>query len=428
MSSSSRAVPAARGKHAFWAFLSLLYGALIFALSETPGSALGALEMPPWLVNLAHVPLYAGFATLILLAFAGGYRALQASPWPSLWTLGAVAAYALSDEYHQSFVPGRTPALGDVALDFGGAVLAIWIMNTLSRRRLTRQSLRQAGRAGSIRAELLLPLCAGALALLLYLPSLGSGFISLWDDGDYVTRNERIQSLTWPAVKSWWSEPVLGSYAPLTLASFALDHAIWKLDPFGYHLTNILLHALASALVVWLLMLLRAPPLAAGIAALLYLSHPAQVEVVVWISERKALLAAVFLLLSFIVYIRSTRGSTASRSGLLFALVLFVAGLLSKLSVVVLPGILFLYDLGYRREPFGRIVREKIPFVAAAIFFALLDARYQARLNIVGLDWMGGARHCILQRYQGFSVATAVSFFFPRAFPRFMILPWRLRY
>ena len=135
MSAASRAVPAARGKHAFWAFLSLLYGALIFALSGTPGSALGALGIPPWLANLAHIPLYAGFAALILLAFAGGYGALPASLWPSLWTLGAVAAYALSDEYHQGFVPGRTPALGDLARDIGGAALTILIMNTLSRRR-----------------------------------------------------------------------------------------------------------------------------------------------------------------------------------------------------------------------------------------------------------------------------------------------------
>lgn len=195
MGAASRAAPVTRGKHAFWAFLSLLYSVLIFALSGMPGAALGALDLPPWLANLAHVPLYAGFAALILLAFAGGIRALPASLWPSIWALGAVAAYALSDEYHQGFVPGRTPALGDLARDIGGAALAILIMNTLSRRRLARRTLRQAGRAGFIRVELLLPLCAGVLAVLLYLPSLGSGFIPFWDDGDYVIRNERVQSL-----------------------------------------------------------------------------------------------------------------------------------------------------------------------------------------------------------------------------------------
>ncbi|MFQ5457487.1 MAG: VanZ family protein, partial [Myxococcota bacterium] len=310
---------------------------------------------------MAHFPLYAGFASLVLMAFAGRLRALAEGPWPALWTFGAVCAYAVTDEYHQSFVPGRSSALGDLALDAAGAACAILIMTAIARRRPAKRALTEAGQAGFARADLLLPLLAGLLALLLYLPSLRNGFMPFWDDDDYVLKNASVQALTWPSVKSWLTEPVHGNYAPLVLGSLAIDHALWGLDPAGYHLHNALLHALASGLLVWLLMSLRAPPLAAGVAGALYLVHPVQVESVAWISERKSLLATIFLLLSFIVYARATRPAIASRGGLWLSFLLFVAALLSKLSAVVLPGVFFLYDLGYRRAPLGRILREKVP-------------------------------------------------------------------
>ncbi|MDP3938383.1 MAG: VanZ family protein [Deltaproteobacteria bacterium] len=402
-------------RHAHWSVLAALYAGLIFALSDTPGDTLSAVGLPAWVFNLAHAPLYAGLSALVLLAFAGRLSAVRDSVWPTLWTFGAVATYALSDEFHQRFVPGRTATVWDLALDLSGAVVAIAALQALSRRGAGRRRGHAPQAAGYARADLLVAISVFLLAVLLYLPSLGNGFTN-WDDDDYVYKNPRVQALSWENLRGWWTEPLHGNYAPLTLASHALDHGIWGLDPFGHHLGNVILHGLAGALLAVLILALRAPPLCAAIAAGLFIIHPAQVESVAWIAERKSLLAMVFMLLSLIVYVRGTREAPASRKALLGCLLFYVAALLSKLSVVVLPGVLFLYDLGFRREGVLVYIREKIPFAAAAIFFALLNYRYQAELNVVTREVLGGGL--------SFHLATIASLF--GRYTRIILFPTEL--
>jgi hypothetical protein len=133
---------AAVSRHGLWTCLALLYGALIFALSATPGGRLGGLGLPSWLFNVAHVPLYGGLASLVVMAFTGSLSGLRRGLWPTLWTLGAVGTYALSDELHQRFVPDRTATLGDVGLDLLGAAFALGLMHAFARRRADRGASR----------------------------------------------------------------------------------------------------------------------------------------------------------------------------------------------------------------------------------------------------------------------------------------------
>jgi Tfp pilus assembly protein PilF len=379
-------VPHDPSRHALWTLLAALYAGLIFALSATPGRDFGWLGLPPWLFNGAHVPLYGGFASLVAMAFGGSLRGLRRGPWPTLWTLGAVVTYGITDEIHQRFVPDRASTVGDVGLDLLGAVIAIGLIHLLARR---RASAGKGSERGRIAPDLLILFGAFALTFLVYLPSLGSHFTD-WDDNVHVVNNHRIRAIDPAHVKAWASAPILGLYAPLTIASYAVDYAFWGLNPLGYHLTNVLLHSLAACLFAALLLRLGAPLLAACLAAAFFALHPAQVESVAWIAERKTVLSMVFLLLSFHAYVGATRRRPVSQAGLLASLALFVAALLSKVSAVIFPGILILYDMGYRRGSLRRLLLEKVPFLLVAVVLGIVNYRTEVDLGVTREGWLGG--------------------------------------
>ena len=92
------------------------------------------------------------------------------------------------------------------------------------------------------------------LTVVVYLPALGNGFTN-WDDDKYVVDNVSIRSLSTGAVASQFGAFVEGNYHPLTMLSLAANYAIGGLNPLGYHLTNLALHVLNTALVFWLAML-----------------------------------------------------------------------------------------------------------------------------------------------------------------------------
>lgn len=114
-----------------YAALTLAYMAVLFWLSSLPGSATGP-DTAGWRAasNASHVPLFAGLALCLALAFAAWPHRARAG-----WVLGIGAAYAALDEAHQAFVPGRTTSLGDLALDLAGvAAVAVAICLVRGRR------------------------------------------------------------------------------------------------------------------------------------------------------------------------------------------------------------------------------------------------------------------------------------------------------
>ncbi len=192
----------------------------------------------------------------------------------------------------------------------------------------------------------------------------------------------------------------MGHYAPLTWMSLGLDYEWWGMEAFGYHLTNLLLHAANVALVYLVarrLMMIAGLGTAAeentalragaALAALLFGLHPLRVESVAWISERRDVLSGLFYLSAILAYLRAFR-SPAARQGWSHAwwwtcLGFFVLALLSKSIVVTLPVILVLLDvyplrrLGGRPDGwFGRDARsawlEKIPFFVLGLAAAAI--------------------------------------------------------
>ena len=255
-----------------------------------------------------------------------------------------------------------------------------------------------------------------------YLPALQNDFVG-WDDGTYVTDNSHVRSLN-PALFRWaFSAFYASNWHPLTWISHALDYAVWGLNPLGHHLTNNILHAMNTFLVVLLVVRLlaswqavkltssdisRFTLIAAATTGLLFGLHPIHVESVAWVAERKDLLCALFYLLSIMMYLRYAGNTFLSfplsgnpsemtlntgkdpaqvgmtRPGLRFldryfllSLAFFILALLSKPMAVSLPAVLLLFDwYPFNRiqslKTFWSVFAEKIPFIAFSLISAVL--------------------------------------------------------
>jgi len=201
----------------------------------------------------------------------------------------------------------------------------------------------------------------------------------VWDDRLLIVGNHAIKR--WDTLQSLFLQPFLDVYyRPVVMLSFALEYAMWGLRPWGFHLTNLLLHAANAVLVFAFLRGILRTGRAPLYAALLFATHPAHKGVVA-INDRTGLLAAFFFLLSLIMYVRHRRAIGGGRSWIYYAAscVLFPLGLFSKEEALTLPLMLILIDMlvmGEWRESLrpARIIRY-IPFFLSIGAFFLIRSR-----------------------------------------------------
>jgi protein O-mannosyl-transferase len=209
-------------------------------------------------------------------------------------------------------------------------------------------------------------LCIPATAVL-YAGDLRLGFFRI-DDPQYVLGNEWIQGVTWEHIKQILSNPYYLNYSPLHLFSYMLDHAIAGLNAYAFHLSSNLWAGIVAGLVYLLALALTQHRLTAIAAVVLFIVHPVHVEAVAWISSRKDLVAAAFVLPCFLVYLKyRQRGAIR---WYLASLLLFLLALLGKPSVVAFPAVLLTFDLFLEKRPFSRSLADKIPFVLLATLVA----------------------------------------------------------
>jgi protein O-mannosyl-transferase len=232
-----------------------------------------------------------------------------------------------------------------------------------------------------------------------FLPALDAGFVN-WDDDTNFLNNPNYRGLGVAQLQWMFTTFLMGHYIPLTWMTLGLDYVLWSMNPAGYHLTNLLLHAVNAILFYFIaLRLLRAsgpgrpadatfaPMLGAGFAALLFAIHPLRAESVAWITERRDVLSGLFYLAAVVAYlrycdppVREFSRARNSRAWYWASLGLFGLALLSKAMAMTLPAILLVLDayplrrLGGGRGrwlPSRSVVIEKLPFflfsLAAAI-------------------------------------------------------------
>jgi tetratricopeptide (TPR) repeat protein len=253
----------------------------------------------------------------------------------------------------------------------------------------------QAPAAASVQPSPAGILSSRALAVLvalvtaaIYLPALRCGFVS-WDDPEVVLENLHIRRLDLASLRWMLGTFHTGNWIPLTWLSHALVVRFFGLDPRAHHLVNVLLHALDTALVFGVVLLLlqrareqgaaaldaRRGALAAALTALLFGLHPLHVESVAWVSERKDVLYAFFFLLAVGKYLKAAADGPRRRERLWLTALLFLLALLAKPMAVTLPLVLLILDywpLGRFPGDARRAWLEKLPLLAIMGCSALL--------------------------------------------------------
>src|SRR2546429_162818 len=263
------------------------------------------------------------------------------------------------------------------------------------------------------RGSWLIPVLIALVTFAAFLPTLQNQFVT-WDDATNFLENAHYRGLGWTHIRWMWTTH-LGHYIPLTWMTFGLDYRLWGMNPFGYHLTSLLLHA-ANAVVFFfvvhriLTLALPSPSergralaVSAGFAALVFAIHPLRVESVAWVTERRDVLSGLFYLSAILIYLWACEGGARGRGWYWGAVAVFVLALLSKSMVVNLPVVLLILDvyplrrlggaIGWWSEPARRVYVEKIPFVllaaAASAIAVMAQSSVHAALSLAQLSVPG---------------------------------------
>ncbi|MFN8094673.1 MAG: tetratricopeptide repeat protein [Vicinamibacteria bacterium] len=257
-----------------------------------------------------------------------------------------------------------------------------------------------------------------ALVLVAYTPALRGGFI--WDDKPLLSDSALVRAPD--GLRRFWLTAEAPDYWPLTSTTFWLEWRLWGMDPTGYHVTNVALHA-ACALLAWALLARLGVP-GAYLGALLFAVHPVNVESVAWIAQRKNLVALVFFLPSVLLYLSSDeRGRARPGAGgdarYWASLGLFVLAMLGKGSVATLPAILLLLIWWRRGALSPRDLARVVPFGVAACGLVLVNVWFQTHgtgpLRDVGwLDRLLGAGAVVWFYLSKALLPVGLSFVYPQ--------------
>lgn len=242
----------------------------------------------------------------------------------------------------------------------------------------------------------LLVILVGAVAVVAYaLTLLHASFRS--DDFYWTGVIATPQGVTWDRVLGYFYSPVTDYYSPVTdsltdlsdgvegfyrpvyLLSWALDYVVWGVNPLGYTLTNVLLHAATAVFVALITLELggrQGGGLLAGVLFALYPTHPFSMN---YVSDRPDVLATAFYLLALFAYLRFRGGR--GRGYLVLSLGALVLALLSKEIAVSFPVVILIYEL-YRRTPWREVVTLVGAFGAIVVGYLIL--RYLSLSVLLG--------------------------------------------
>ena len=218
----------------------------------------------------------------------------------------------------------------------------------------------------------------GLAAFIIYANSLGNEFV--FDDESVVLGDQSITALS-NIPKYFTGEQgfhkVIGRYyRPVVSATYAIDYSLWNLKPFGFHLTNVLIHVINSLLFLQLLLLFfkkydsKFKNYAILIGALIFAVHPVHTEAVSWVSGRTDSISCTFFFAALIYYLKFIEAE--SNKNLVLLLLLYLLSLLSKEMAITLPVVIILYDLIINKFSIKQLFSERVKVYTAVIVLSLL--------------------------------------------------------
>jgi len=216
------------------------------------------------------------------------------------------------------------------------------------------------------------------LCLIIYGQTVGFDFVNL-DDDVYVYENSFVsKGLSFAAVKWALTAFHAANWHPLTWISHQFDVSLFGLNAGGHHAVNLIFHLANSILLFAVVKKLTKTFWKSAVVAALFAIHPAHVESVAWIAERKDVLSTLLWLLTTWFYLRYT-DDTRNKNFYWLALLFFALGLAAKPMLVTLPFTLILLDY-WALERFEKwnlenllpLVKEKLPFFALSVVSSVI--------------------------------------------------------
>lgn len=220
------------------------------------------------------------------------------------------------------------------------------------------------------------------IAFLTYIDIIGYFFtatdtLPLIDTGRIQSFNDIVRIFTEPMMNGTKFVKSAVFYRPISTLSFSLDYFIWKLNPFGYHLTNLILHILVSVVVFFLVRFLtNGKQVIAWLSAILFTTHPILVEVVPATSTRQDTISTLFVLLSLLFFLKSLSPVSRKRGYLLFSLFSYILALGTKEIMVILPFLIFTYlftvpcsDKKYFKDRSLHAVKRCLPHILVTLLY-----------------------------------------------------------
>jgi len=208
------------------------------------------------------------------------------------------------------------------------------------------------------------------IGIIVYANSFGNNFV--WDDLTLIKENIYIKN--WAYIpKIFTTDMGAGAggvyhyYRPFQIFIYTLDYFFCKLNPAGYHLTNVLLHISAAVVVYCLILLIFNDVRLSFLASILFVTHPIQTEAVSYISGMGDPLSALFMLLCFIFYIKQLQRKNLG--AYLLMLLSYALALLSKENAIILPALLLLYHYSFKEKI---KIKQFASVLAPAVIYILL--------------------------------------------------------
>ncbi|MCG6551255.1 MAG: tetratricopeptide repeat protein [Candidatus Magnetominusculus sp. LBB02] len=228
-------------------------------------------------------------------------------------------------------------------------------------------------------------LLLAAAAIIVFFPVRGFDFVA-FDDAIHITGNQYVRDgLTIDGIRWAFTTTREGNWVPIMWLSHMVDAAIYGVSPGGHHISNLIFHIVNVILLFLLFKEMTGELWQSAFVAALFAIHPAHVETVAWVSQRKELLSALFCFLAMLKYVQYARKPSIKHY--LYVIIFFVLALMSKPMAVTLPFVLLLIDvwpLGRLRETVpAKLVMEKIPMFAISGIFSVITYYAQKNYNAV---------------------------------------------
>jgi tetratricopeptide (TPR) repeat protein len=206
------------------------------------------------------------------------------------------------------------------------------------------------------------------VTFVVYFPALRGGFVF---DDELIIKNPLVHASD--GLHRFWFTKEAPDYYPLTWSLWWAEWRLWGTSAPGYHLVNVLLHAVNVILIWTILRRLKIP--CAWLAALVFAIHPVNAATVAWISEQKNTLSMLFYATAILLYLRFDETNNGRWYGL--SLIAFLLALFSKTAVVMLPFVLLACVWWRRGRLRSKDLVSTVPFFVLSLVSGLVTIYFQ---------------------------------------------------